>query len=300
MILQQLLNGIGIGLTYALIALGFTLAFGVMRVLNLAFGEVFMLGAMASLAFVERVPAYAALAPAVAMAAAVAAGLLVHWLAVAPLGRVSELDSPRHLGVMITTIGAALVMQNAALLAFGAYPRRFPPLVPEVDVGVGSVRVPAAVLLDLAAAAAALLLLAHVVQRTRFGLRLRAIADNPELAAASGMRIPAHEAAAVALSSALAGLAGLLTAQTVGAVSPWFGVTFGFKGLVVVILGGLGSFRGAVAAGLALGVLEAMAAGFVSSSYRDAVAFGLLLAYLLWRGHLGRGVRRPPVYAAGV
>jgi branched-chain amino acid transport system permease protein len=298
-ILQQLLNGIGIGLTYALVALGFNLAFGVMRVLNLAFGEVFMLGAVVSLAFVERFPAYAGLAPAVAVLAAVGAGLLVHRLAVAPLGRVSELDSPRHLGVMITTIGAALVMQNAAILVFGAYPRRFPPLLPDVDVGVGPVQVRSVILLDLAAAAAAMLLLAHVIQRTRFGLRLRAIADDPELAAATGVRIPAHEAAAVALSSALAGLAAFLTAQTVGAVSPYFGVTFGFKGLVVVILGGLGSFRGTVVAGLALGVLEALAAGFVSSSYRDAVAFGLLLAYLLWRGHLGRGTRRAPLPAEG-
>jgi branched-chain amino acid transport system permease protein len=228
-----------------------------------------------------------------------AAGLLVHRLAVAPLGRVSELDSPRHLGVMITTIGAALVMQNAAILAFGAYPRRFPPLLPDVDVGVGPVQVRSAILLDLAAAAAALLLLAHVIQRTRFGLRLRAIADDPELAAATGLRIPAHEAGAVALSSALAGLAAFLTAQTVGAVSPYFGVTFGFKGLVVVILGGLGNFRGTVVAGLALGVLEALAAGFVSSSYRDAVAFGLLLAYLVWRGHLGRATRHPPLPAGG-
>lgn len=298
-IVQQLLNGVGIGLTYVLIALGFNLVFGVMRVLNLAYGDVFMVAALASLAFVERFPAWAGLAPAVAVAAAVVAGLLVHALAVAPLGRVSDFDSPRHLGVMISTVGAALVLQNAAILVFGAYPRRFPPLARGAAFSAGPLQVHPAVVLDLVAAAATLGVLAHVIQRTRFGLRLRAIADNPELAASTGVRIARDQCAVVALSSALAGVAAFLTAQTVGAVSPYLGVTFGFKGLVVVILGGLGNFRGSVAAGLALGMLEALAAGFVSSSYRDAIAFGLLLAFLVWRGHPGRPLHRRAAGARG-
>jgi branched-chain amino acid transport system permease protein len=287
-IFQQLLNGIGIGLTYVLIALGYNLIFGVMRVLNLAFGEVFMIAAMLSLAFVERFPAYAALAPAVAVLGAVVIGLLVHSVAITPLGRVSDLDSPRHLSVMITTIGAALVLQNAAILVFGGYPQRFPPLVNDVYLEIGTIQVRSTILLDLVVAAAALSVLAHLIYRTRFGLRVRAIADNPELAAGTGIRIPIDEFAVVALSSALAGLAAFLTAQTVGAVSPYFGVMFGFKGLVVVILGGLGNFRGAVVAGLTLGIVEVSAVEFISSSYRDAVAFGLLLLFLVWRGQLGR------------
>lgn len=288
MILQQLLNGIGIGLTYVLIALGYNLIFGVMRVLNLAFGEVFMIAAMVSLAFVERFPAYAGLAPVAAIVGAVAMGLLVHKLAITPLGRVSDLDSPRHLGVMITTIGAALIIQNVAILVFGGYPKRFPPLMPDVYLAIGPVQVRSIILLDLVIAAATLGILAHVIYRTRFGLRLRAIADNPELAAGTGFRIPIDESAVVALSSALAGLAAFLTAQTVGAVSPYFGVTFGFKGLVVVILGGLGNFKGSVVAGLTLGLMEVLAVGYISSSYRDAVAFGLLVVFLVWRGNLGR------------
>jgi branched-chain amino acid transport system permease protein len=247
-----------------------------------------MVAAMVSLVFVERFPPYAALAPAVAVLAAMGTGLLVHRVAITPLGRVSDLDSPRHLGVMITTIGAGLVIQNAAILVFGGYPKRFPSLVNDVYLDIGVMQVRTTILLDLVVAATTVALLAHLIYRTRFGLRLRAIADNPELAAGSGIRIPVDEFAVVALSSALAGVAAFLTAQTVGAVSPYFGVTFGFKGLVVVILGGLGNFRGAVLAGLALGVIEVLAAGYISSSYRDAVAFGLLLVFLVWRGQLGR------------
>jgi branched-chain amino acid transport system permease protein len=283
MLLQQLLNGIGIGCTYALIALGYNLTLGVLKVVNLAYGEIFVVGAFAALTCMTLLPASPTLAALAAVLSAVTAGLLVHVLAVKPLGNVSDVNSPRHLSVMISTMGCALIIQNLLLERYGANPLRFPSLIPERQFIVGGLLIDGTLILNVGVTAVSMCALYLMLNRSTVGLRIRAMSENKELALCSGIRAGRDEIVAVIVSSALAGIAAVLISQSAGSISPLFGLSYGFKGLIVLIVGGAGNMVGTVLCALVLGITEVLAAAYLSSSYRDAVAFGLLVALLIGR-----------------
>ena len=281
LLVEQIANGLAVGCTYALIALGYNLTFGVLRIVNLAYGEVFMVASYAAVVLAAYGASNAIVLWAAGLGAAVLTGLVVHLVAVRPLGNVSDIGSPRHLQVLVSTIGCSLILQNAALLVFGGYPRRFPRILGESYLMVASIRLESSIVLTAAAAVVLMIGLALVIRSSDFGLRLRAVADNRQLAVLSGMRTSRDELLCVGLSSAIAGVAAMLISEVIGTVSPFIGSNYGMKGLIVLIVGKAGNMIGAVVVGVGLGLLEVLVSAYWSSSYRDGIAFAVLVLVIL-------------------
>ena len=288
---QQLVNALSLGCVYALFALGFTLVFGVLGVINLSHGAVFMLGAYAALQVVTRLglPLWAALVTAFVVSALV--GLLIDYLVLRPL---RKRNAP-HLIPMIATIGIAIFFNNAAQGVFGAENLRFPPdLLPDAQLHFLSVQISvievAIIVLSFALMAALLL----VMRKTQLGRALRAIAESPKAAALLGINVEGLFYMTSATAAALGGVSGVLIALYSNAVFPLMGQPMLHKGIAVIILGGMGDIRGALIGGLFLGFAEVMSVAYIGSTMRDAVAFGLLFIVLLLRpqGMFGKVLER--------
>lgn len=292
MFFQQLLNGLGIGCTYALIALGYNLLFGVLKVVNLAYGEIFMTSAFAILVSATLLPGQPIIIVLVALVVAVVTGLLIHLVAVKPLGDITDPNSPRHLSVLISTLGCSLILQNVATEAFGGYPRRVPQLVPLRSFKMFGGQVELILIFSLAVSLIVMSLLYLFLNRTFMGLRLRALSENAELSLCAGVRVSRDQMFSVTISSGLAGVAAILITQMIGTVSPYIGLSYGFKGLVVLIVGGTGNMPGTVLIALLLGISEVFTVAYLSSSYRDAIAFALLVALLLIKGAVSGSLLR--------
>lgn len=291
MLAQQLVNGVLLGATYALFALGFTLMFGVLRVINLTYGFYFSAGAYLAL-FATRdagLPIWAALP-----AAAIGAGLIavvVDGLLLTRLRRVgaSELSS------LMVTLGAVLALYSLATTFLGPDIRRFPPgIISDAAIEVGAVRITHAQILILLATVVLVGCLVGLMRGTRLGLAIRAMAERPDAAGLMGIDTIRTAAIVSFLSGALAGAGGVLIGLNFNAIQPYMGEEMMLRGFVVVIVGGLGDIRGALIAGLLLGLVEVGIAGYFDSSLKDAVAFAILVAVLWTRpsGLFGRAVTR--------
>jgi len=281
MLAQQLLNGITQGGTYALIAIGYTLIFGVLEIINMAHGEVFMVGAMAGYALVMLLGW--GLVPALAggMLAAALLGAVLEFTALRALRR----KGVSNLAPLISTIGLGMVIQNVMIRVAGAQPL---PLRVPLSAGVlriGPLQATATQLVVLGISMLLMVALQWTLSRTGLGRAVRAVSENPETAALLGVNVTGVILATVMLASALGGAAGVLVGVSFVSVSSVMGLGYGLKGLAVIILGGLGNVAGAVAGGLLIGVLEALtiAYGGAFSGYKDAVAFGFLFLMLVLR-----------------
>lgn len=275
---QQLTNGLILGSVYSLVAIGLTLVFGVLGVINMAHGEMAMVGAFAGLLCLQAgVPA-----PAVLLVAALAAGLgglLMERLALRPLPHGVDPHIP-----MVSTIGVSIIIQELATKAFTAKQRPYPtPGLLGERLRLGPIQVDYLHLVILGLALALMVGLKLFISRTKLGIAIRAVAENPRTAGLMGINERLIVALVFVISSALAGVAGALVGMNFNNISPFIGVPIGFKGLAAVIFGGLGNVTGAMVAGLVIGVSEVMAVGYVASSWRDAVAFGAMILILLVR-----------------
>ncbi len=280
------MNGLVLGGTYALLGIGLTLIFGLMNVVNFAHGEFYTLGAYAAFAAValSGLPFVPALV--VAIAAGVALGGLTERVLLRPL-RGQSIDT-----VMLVMIGLWIAMQNAELLVWGGVAKSIPHPFPTAPLTLGPVSI-APLRVFVLAAALALILGAHlVVHRTRLGRAMRATFQDPDTAALMGVRIGRIHTATFALGSGLAAAAGALLGPIFLAY-PAMGDLAALKAFSVVILGGLGNVAGATLGGVLLGVAEELGAGYVSSGYRDAVGFVIIILVLLLRpsGLLARAER---------
>jgi branched-chain amino acid transport system permease protein len=291
MLAQQLVNGVLLGASYALFALGFTLMFGVLRVINLTYGFYFSAGAFAALWLTEAGWGLWLALP----AAAVAAGLVAVLLDALLLTRLRRKRAD-ELAFLMATLGAVLALYAGASAWLGPDIRRFPPgLVAAAAFDILSVRVTLAQLLILAACAVLVGALLWLVRGTRTGLAIRAMAERPDTAALMGIDTARLAALVSFVSGALAGAAGVLIGLDFNAIHPYMGETMMLRGFVVVIVGGLGNIFGALIAGLLLGVIEVLTAGYLSSGLKEAVAFAILVGVLWTRptGLFGRaGLRR--------
>ena len=291
MLAQQLVNGVLLGATYALFALGFTLMFGVLRVINLTYGFYFSAGALVALWLVRAVgwPIWAALP-----ASAAASGLLAVALDWLLLSRLRRIQAP-ELSSLMVTLGGVLALYSALTAWLGPDIRRLPPGAISGEAFVlGDVRVTAAQLLILGATALLVGALLLLMRGTRLGLAIRAMAEKPDAAQLMGINTGQAAALVSFISGALAGAGGVLIGLNFNAIHPYMGEQMMLRGFVVIIVGGLGDIRGALLAGLALGVIEVLTAGFVSSSLKEAVAF-LILVVVLWTrpaGLFGQAVVR--------
>src|SRR5574338_178098 len=264
MLEQQPLNGLTLGCVYALFALGFTLVFGILAVINLSHGAVFMVGSYAALLAVNRLGAPL-------------------WM-----GFVAAV-------VVAATIGLTIVLTNAAQGLFGVEVQRFPDeVLPTGDFTLGGVHVR---VLEVAIVAVSFLLMAGLflaLRRTQLGRALRAIAESPKAAALLGIDVEGLFHLTSFAAAALGGIAGVLIGLNFNAVTPFMGQPILHKGIAVIILGGMGDIRGALIGGLFLGFAEVLSKAYISSQMGDAMAFGLLFLILLVRpsGLFGRVLER--------
>lgn len=286
MLSQQIVNGIMLGSSYALIAIGYTLIFGVLHLVHLAHGEVFMVGAFAGLLTVLRFGGNTLGAIAVAMLVAAVLGVLIELLAVRPIRR-------RHghaLAPMISTIGVGIVLQELVTRGFGGEQVGFPQRMEALAWQVGPITVTSVQLLILAVSLVLMAALHLFVTRSRMGMAMRATAESMVIAHTLGIRTDRIILLTFAISSALAGAAGVLVGLSFNSISPFMGVDMGIKGLAAMLLGGLGNIYGAMLGGLIIGLVEVLSVAYLASSYRDAFAFLIIIAVLLLRprGIFGR------------
>ena len=288
MLLQQLVNGVMLGAVYALIAIGYTLIFGVLGMLHLAHGEVFMVGAFVGLLVATAFAGNVMLALAAAMVATGLLGVLIERVAFRPL------RGAHHLAPLATTIGAGIALQETARWYFGPEQKGFPPTIALRLWELGPLRVSSVQVFILAAAVVLMAAVTLFLARTRAGRAVRATAEDPTVAGLLGVNVSAVIVLVFFVASALAGAAGVLVGLAYNSVHPFIGVQMGIKGLVVMLLGGLGNVPGAMVGGLVLGILEVLGVAYFASSYRDAFAFGAVMLMLLLRpeGLLGLRLAR--------
>jgi branched-chain amino acid transport system permease protein len=278
--MQQILNGIFAGSIYALFAIGFTLVFGVLDRLNLAHSAVFAAGAFLGIELVTDLGLSIWLAiPAVLLFGAVL-GLVIERVAFRPLkGR-----NDAHFAGLISSIAIGGMFLALLQARYGPDTRRFPAdAFPSTDFELGGVRITLLQLVILGVSLGLMLGLAYLVNRTALGRGMRAVAENPHAARVLGVNVDRVTATTFAISSALGAVAGVLLAFYVNSAQLGMGFNIELKGLAVIIVGGMGSLKGAMIGGLALGLAEVFAVQYVGSSWRDVVAFGLLFAILLLR-----------------
>ena len=277
MIYQQLVNGLMLGASYALVAIGYTLIFGVLNLLYFAQGEVFMVGAFVGLYLVVGAGAniYGAILGAMVICGAL--GAVAVFVAVRPVAK----DHP--LAPLISTIGLTIILQNLAVYIFGGQQMAFPETMEQRLYRLGPVTVGSAQLFILTVAIALMVLLWLFIARTKLGRAIRATAENHETAALLGVDVDRVVLITFIIGSGIAGVAGVLDGIKNSNISPFMGLGAAVKGLIVMLLGGLGNVPGAMVAGLLLGMIEILSAAYIGTAERDLFSFLILILILLWR-----------------
>ena len=291
---QQLINGLSLGAFYALIALGYTMVYGVLRFINFAHGDVFMIGAFCGYYLSPRLLPHftGGLTPLGPVAVLILTmlicallGVTIEKLAYRPLRQRPKLT------VLITAIGVSLFLEYGGQFVFGADPKSFPELMPDRAIaGTGALTITTTQLAAFIVTICLLVALTFIVKRTRLGMAMRALSNNPTAAALMGVNIDVVISFTFALGSALAGAGGILYALSYPSIDPLMGLLPGIKAFVAAVLGGIGNIPGAALGGLIIGVAETFVGGSAWSNYRDAIAFALLIFILLFKpsGLLGR------------
>ena len=277
MIYQQLLNGLIVGIGYALMALGFSMIFGVMRVINFAHGNIYMVGAFAGLTAAKYCGDNFYVAIVAGMAVGAILGLILERLIFRPV---------RHLETfagLLTSTGALFALGIIGLLIWGATPRSYDVNIPDMVWEVGEVNIYYMQIFMIVAAFLVMLGLWWIVSKTHIGLAIRACAHNTAIAQLMGIDVNRVTQFTLALSSALAALAGVLLSAYYGLISVTVGFNAAIKAFTAAVIGGVGSIFGSLIGGIVLGLIEGITAGYISSDYRDAISFFILSLVLLLR-----------------
>ena len=285
---QQLINGISQGAIYALIAVGYTMVYGVLRLINFAHGDIYMVGAMMGIYcarwFGAENPSWTSFLVVLLASMAICGvlGFLIELLAYRPLRNQPRITS------LITAIGVSMFLEFGGQKVFGANPQSFPNLVPGMDKNpvafyIGNVSVGRADVIIIGLTLFLMLALRHIVMHTRTGMALRAVSFRFDTSALMGINVNRIISFTFVLGSMLAAAAGILVAVRSNKAEPLMGLLPGLKAFIAAVLGGIGNIPGAVAGGLLLGITEVMVAGYFprGSQYRDGVAFVILIAVLL-------------------
>ena len=304
---QQLINGISLGAIYSLIALGYTMVYGVLKLINFAHGDVYMVGAFMGYYLANGLGARGAqmlglgadsvvargllgggeLQPSLitalvvmllAMAICAAIGVIIERLAYRPVRKYSRLTA------LITAIGVSLLLENGGQVVFGAEPKFFPELFRKRNIDlIEGASINSADVVVLIIAFVLMIALQLIVYRTKTGRAMRAVSFNLQSAKLMGINTDRIIAFTFALGSALAAAAGVLVAIRIPRIDPLMGILVGLKAFVAAVLGGIGNIPGAVLGGLLIGITETMVVGYLSPTYKDAVAFAILILILLFR-----------------
>ena len=285
-LLQNLLNGIASGAIYALIALGYTMVYGILKLINFAHGDIFMLGSFvgyyAGGYMVRHMNGQssfgsAALILLLSMICCGIFGFINERVAYRPLR-----NSPR-IASLITAIGVSFFLEYGGQMVFGPDPKFFPTLIPKRIINFGGITTTNYQIIVLVVALAFMALLQYIVYATKFGRAMRAVSFNFETAALMGIPTDRIISMTFIIGSTLAGVAGILYGLSYPKIDPLMGIMPGLKAFVAAVLGGIGNVPGAVVGGLIIGVIEAFVGGSSFSNYRDAIAFVILIVILLFR-----------------
>jgi len=285
MLLQQIINGLAQGSIYSLIGIGFALIFGVLGLVHFAHGEVYMLGAFFGYILITafHLDVFSALSIAIIGSALI--GIMIEAVAFRPLRKAPDMAP------MVCTLGLSIVLQNLAMLIWGSDTKSIPDVLESSSISLAGAQISGAQIIIFGVAIALMLALQFILYRSKMGRAIRATAQNKEAAALMGVNINQIISATFAIGSGLGGAAGVLVGIYYNAFFPMMGFMAGLKAFTATVLGGLTSVPGAMVGGLILGVVENLGAAYISSGYRDLIAFAILILVLLIKpsGIFGRG-----------
>ena len=290
--IQQIINGLVLGSIYALVALGYTMVYGIMGLINFAHGEVVMIGAMVALTVIKQLlnsglPVYLIMLIALTAAALVCmvVGFAIERIAYRPLRKAPKLAP------LITAIGVSIVLQNLAMLVWGRNYHAFPPILPTSEIDIFGATITSLQIAIIAIAALMMAGLIILIHRTRLGRAMRATSENPPIAQLMGVNINQVISLTFIIGSALAAVAGLMVSANYSIAHYYMGFMLGLKAFTAAVLGGIGNIAGAVLGGILLGLIESLGAGyigdltggFLGSHYQDIFAFFVLICVLIFR-----------------
>jgi len=287
-LIQQLVNGISLGSIYALIALGYTMVYGIVKLINFAHGDVFMVGAF--IGFYSITVLHVGFFPALLISMVVCAlfGVLIERIAYKPLRNATRIAA------LITAIGVSLFIEYGTIYVRGAQPEAYPDgLVPLKSIEILGVKISGQSILILGTSIVLMILLQFIVHRTKIGKAMRAVSHDMDAAKLMGINVNNTISATFAIGSALAGAAGVIFGMYYTKIDPLMGIIPGLKAFVAAVLGGIGIIPGAMTGGLVLGVIESLVSAAGYSLWRDGVAFVVLILILIFRpaGLFGKNVR---------
>lgn len=288
--IQQIINGLSLGAIYALIALGYTMVYGILKFINFAHGEIFMLGAFSGFYIARMMGLHessivgALVVLILSMSVCAVIGVTIEKLAYKPLRSASKLT------VLITAIGVSLFLQYTGQLVFGADPKSFPTILTNVTFNIGGASIGSNQIVVIVSSLLLMLGLTTIVQKTKIGTAIRAVSNNLTAASLMGININNVISFTFVLGSSLAAAAGILYSINYPSIDPLMGILPGLKAFIAAVLGGIGNFPGAVLGGLVIGLVETFTVGYLSPTYRDAIAFAILIIILLVKptGLLGK------------
>lgn len=284
-VLYQLINGVQIGTIYSLVALGYSMVYGIVLLINFAHGEIIMLGSYTTWYLMSAAGTPPWLAVLAAIAACAILGTVIEKVAYKPLRKSARLS------LLITAIGVSLLLQNLAQLVFSANPRMFTNLFPG-SVQVGTRHFSNATLVTIVVSIVIMILLTLMVNKTKIGKAMRAVSEDNDTAQLMGINVNNTISFTFALGSGLAAIAAVLYCCSYSQIQPTMGSMLGLKAFVAAVLGGIGSIPGAMIGGLCIGIAESFTKGYISSQLADAVVFGILIIVLLIKptGLMGRKI----------
>ena len=285
--LQQVVNGLSLGSTYALIALGYTMVYGIIKLINFAHGDIYMLGAYIGYAVITKAGLGFLPALIISMVLCAFIGIMTERIAYKPLR-----NSPR-ITLLITAIGVSFFMEYVMVYFVGANVRAFPDVVPKTQFYLGNVVINLQQIVILFTTVALMVLLQFIVHKTKIGKAMRAVSADRDAAELMGINVNRTISATFAIGSALAGAGGVMVGMFYNSINPLMGMMPGLKAFVAAVFGGIGIIPGAMIGGFGIGIIETMVSGYGSSMYKDAVVFAILILVLIFKpaGLLGKNTR---------
>ena len=286
MFLKQVINGVQVGSIYALVALGYTMVYGIVKLLNFAHGDFIMVGAYISLFAMTGAGMPIWLAAIIAVAGCALLGVLTEKIAYKPLR-----NSPK-LSVLITAIAVSLLLENLFLLLFSSSPKPYPNAINFPSIDVGPIQVSGVTLMTILLSAVSMIALQLFVKKTRMGRAMRAVSEDAQAATLMGVSVNKTISLTFAIGSGLSAIAAIMYCSAYPMVEPYMGSMLGLKAFIAAVLGGIGIIPGAMLGGFVIGLIESLTKAYISSQLADAMVFGILIVVLLVKpaGIFGKNV----------